>query len=60
MAVGSVIMAVLGLSYASQIPLIDGVKLALFAAALTAKLPPVVFYKAEELHKFISLNIKKI
>ncbi len=60
MAVGSVIMAVLGLSLASGISVSDSVRLALNAAALSASLPPVEFYKAEKLHKFIltEMNIK--
>ena len=52
-AVGSVIMAVLGLSLASEISIKDGVRLALYAAALTATLPPIEFYKAEDLYKYI-------
>ena len=52
-AVGSVIMAVLGLSYAADIPISEGVKLALYSAALTASLPPVNFYNAEKLQNFI-------
>ena len=55
-AVGSVIMAVLGLSFASGISVHDGVKLSLFAAALTASLPPVEFYGVKKLQDFI-LNI---
>lgn len=53
-AVGSVIMAVLGLSYASKIPISDGVKIALFAATLSATLPPVKFYNSKELNNYIS------
>ncbi|MFX0141799.1 MAG: bifunctional heptose 7-phosphate kinase/heptose 1-phosphate adenyltransferase [Candidatus Hodarchaeota archaeon] len=48
-AVGSVIMAALGLSFASGISVLDAVKIALSAAALTAILPPVDFYKADKL-----------
>ena len=55
-AVGSVIMAALGLSFASGISVHDGVKLSLFAAALTASLPPVEFYGVKKLQDFI-LNI---
>ncbi|MFX1588834.1 MAG: bifunctional heptose 7-phosphate kinase/heptose 1-phosphate adenyltransferase [Promethearchaeota archaeon] len=58
-AVGSTIMAVLGLSFASGITITDGVRLALYAAALTATLPPVEFYKAEKLHNFILTEINK-
>lgn len=53
-AVGSVIMAILGLSYASKIPVSDGTKIALFAAALTSSLPPVKFYNSDELREYIS------
>ncbi len=58
-AVGSVIMAVLGLSLASGISVADGVKLALYAASLTATLPPVEFYKAEKLHNFVLTEMNK-
>jgi len=40
-AVGSVIMAALGLSFASETSVFDAAKIALYAAALTASLPPV-------------------
>jgi len=53
-AVGSVIMATLGLSLASRIPLLDGTKISLYAAALTATSPPVEFYSAEKLQNYIS------
>ena len=56
-AVGSVIMAVLGLSYAANLEITDSVKLALYSAALTASLPPVNFYNAEKLQNFISSRI---
>ena len=52
-AVGSVIMAVLGLSYAADLPISDGVNAALYSAALTASLPPVNFYNIEKLQNFI-------
>ncbi len=58
-AVGSVIMAVLGLSFASEISVLNSVKLALSAAALTAMLPPVEFYKAEKLSNYILTQINK-
>ncbi len=58
-AVGSVIMASLGLSYASDILVSDGVKIALFAAALTASLPPVEFYKQERLQNYILTEMNK-
>ncbi|MFW9818984.1 MAG: bifunctional heptose 7-phosphate kinase/heptose 1-phosphate adenyltransferase [Candidatus Thorarchaeota archaeon] len=59
-AVGSVVMAVLGLSYASKIPTIDGVDIALYAAALTASLPPVEFYNQEKLKNYILSKINRI
>jgi D-beta-D-heptose 7-phosphate kinase/D-beta-D-heptose 1-phosphate adenosyltransferase len=55
-AVGSVIMAVLGLSYAADVPILDGVKIALYSAALTASLPPVNFFNQEKLQNFILSN----
>jgi rfaE bifunctional protein kinase chain/domain len=58
-AVGSVIMAVLGLSFASGISVSDGVKLALYAATLTATLPPVEFFKAEKLRSFMLTEMNK-
>jgi len=58
-AVGSVIMATLGLSFASGISLLDSVRIALFAAALTASLPPVEFYKQEKLQDYILTKLKK-
>ncbi|MFX1419569.1 MAG: hypothetical protein ACFE9N_11675 [Promethearchaeota archaeon] len=57
-AVGSVIMATLGLSIASGSSILDGAKLSLYAAALTATCPPVEFYTAEKLQNFISNIIK--
>ncbi|MFW9970654.1 MAG: bifunctional heptose 7-phosphate kinase/heptose 1-phosphate adenyltransferase [Candidatus Odinarchaeota archaeon] len=59
-AVGSVIMAILGLSYASNISVSKGVKIALFAAALTATLPPVEFYKPEKLQNFIQTKMNEL
>lgn len=58
-AVGSVIMAILGLSFASDIIVSNGVRIALHAAALTATLPPVEFYKVEKLHSFILSQMNK-
>ena len=52
-AVGSVIMAALGLSFASETPVVDAAKLALYAAALTASLPPVEFYNLDKLKNYI-------
>ncbi|MFX0153818.1 MAG: bifunctional heptose 7-phosphate kinase/heptose 1-phosphate adenyltransferase [Candidatus Hodarchaeota archaeon] len=58
-AVGSVIMATLGLSFASGISISNGVKISLSAAALTAILPPVEFYDTEKLHNFIIKTMNK-
>jgi len=55
-AVGSSIIAVLGLTYASNIPVLEGAKIAMAAAALSAKLPPVKFFSSETLKKYISIN----
>ena len=55
-AVGSVIMAILGLSFASKVPVSNGVRIALSAAALTASLPPVEFYNSDKLNNFIVSN----
>ncbi|UCD01526.1 MAG: hypothetical protein JSV23_00425 [Promethearchaeota archaeon] len=52
-AVGSVIMATLGLSFASNIPVSSGVRIALSAASLTASLPPVEFYTNDKLSNYI-------
>ncbi|MFW9942658.1 MAG: bifunctional heptose 7-phosphate kinase/heptose 1-phosphate adenyltransferase [Candidatus Thorarchaeota archaeon] len=57
-AVGSVIMATLGLSFAAEISALNSARIALFAAALTATLPPVEFYKVEKLLDFISNSIE--
>ncbi|MBY8989465.1 MAG: hypothetical protein KGD58_01820 [Candidatus Lokiarchaeota archaeon] len=57
-AVGSVIMATLGLSYASKIPVASGARIALSAAALSATLPPVEFYNSDKLSSFIIANSK--
>jgi len=59
-AVGSVIMAVLGLSLASNISVIDAVRLALFAAALVAVLPPVEFYNSKKLTNFLQSKLDKL
>jgi D-beta-D-heptose 7-phosphate kinase/D-beta-D-heptose 1-phosphate adenosyltransferase len=52
-AVGSVIMATLGLSFALNVPVSSGARIALSAAALTASLPPVEFYDSDKLSNFI-------
>ena len=53
-AVGSIIMATLGLSFASKISAFDSVRIALYAAALAASLPPVEFFNSTNLKNFIS------
>jgi rfaE bifunctional protein kinase chain/domain len=57
--VGSVIMASLGLSFSSGMSVYNAVKVSLFAAALTASLPPVDFYNLEKLQDYILKSIKK-
>ncbi|MFX1392116.1 MAG: bifunctional heptose 7-phosphate kinase/heptose 1-phosphate adenyltransferase [Promethearchaeota archaeon] len=52
-SVGSVIMAILSLTYASGISVLDGVKLALFGSALSATSPPVEFFSSEKLRNYI-------
>ena len=52
-AVGSVIMAILSLTYASHISVFDGITIALYGAALSAILPPVEFFNSEKLRKYI-------
>jgi len=59
-SVGSVIMAILSLSYASGIPVSDGVKIALFGAALSATLPPVEFFNSDKLCSYISAQSSKM
>ncbi len=59
-AVGSVIMAVLGLSLASNISVINAVKLALSAAALVAVLPTVEFYDSGKLTNFLQTKLDKL
>jgi len=53
-AVGSVIMAILGLSYAAGISVEDSVELALQGASLSAILPPVEFFVKETLIEYIT------
>lgn len=55
-SVGSVIMAILSLTYASEIPVAEGVKIALHGAALSSNLPPVEFFSSDELRDFILNN----
>lgn len=57
-AVGSVIMATLGLCFASNIPVSIGARIALSAAAFSASLPPVEFYNSDKLSNFIISNSK--
>ena len=56
-AVGSVIMAVLGLSFASGINVVDIVKLALYAAAFTAGLPPVDFFDLRKFSDYLQTEL---
>lgn len=53
-AVGSVIMACLGLSYAAEIDISSTVKIALKSGALSAILPPVEFFGREKLREYIT------
>jgi rfaE bifunctional protein kinase chain/domain len=57
-AVGSVIMAILGLSYAAKLPLNNCVGLALHGGSLSAILPPVEFFNQNKLINYIS-SIKR-
>lgn len=59
-SVGSVIMAILSLSYASGISVSEGVKIALLGAALSATLPPVEFFNSEKLCNYISAQLDNI
>ena len=52
-AVGSVIMAILSLTYGSNIPVFDGIKIALYGAVLSAILPPVEFFDSTKLRNYI-------
>jgi rfaE bifunctional protein kinase chain/domain len=52
-AVGSAIMAVLGLTYASGVDPVHAVKTSLHAAALSAITPPVQFFNLKTLQDFI-------
>jgi bifunctional ADP-heptose synthase (sugar kinase/adenylyltransferase) len=52
-AVGSVIMAILGLSYAAGIPVKKAVHFALKGASLSAILPPIQFFNQAELLEYI-------
>ncbi|MFO8017453.1 MAG: PfkB family carbohydrate kinase [Promethearchaeia archaeon] len=59
-AVGSVIMACLGLSYAADIDILSSIKIALMAGSLSATLPPVEFFNADTLKEYIAKNPKKL
>ena len=58
-AVGSVVMAVLGLSFASRLTVIESVKLALLAAAFTAVLPPVEFYDLQKFSNYLITELDR-
>ena len=53
-AVGSAIMAVLGLAFAAKIPVLPTIHASLYAAGLSAISPPVNFFSAKELEEFIT------
>jgi rfaE bifunctional protein kinase chain/domain len=53
-AVGSAIMAVLGLALAANIPVSQAVQTSLHAAVLSAIFPPVNFFSVNELTQFIT------
>ena len=53
---GSTIMAILGLSFASNIPVLESTKISLYGAALSATLLPVDFFTSEKLCDFIQKN----
>jgi len=52
-SVGSAIMAILGLSFAAKLPIMDSAKLAIHGAALSASLPPIEFFDYEKLKKYV-------
>ncbi|MFX1501117.1 MAG: bifunctional heptose 7-phosphate kinase/heptose 1-phosphate adenyltransferase [Promethearchaeota archaeon] len=58
-AVGSVIMAILGLGYAAKISAFNTAKIAIYAASLSASLPPVDFLNSENLLNFIQTCLDK-
>ncbi|HDZ17013.1 hypothetical protein LCGC14_0807430 [marine sediment metagenome] len=58
-AVGSVVMAVLGLSFASRLTVFECVKLALLAAAFTAVLPPVEFYDSKKFRNYLVAKLDR-
>ncbi|MBY8992881.1 MAG: hypothetical protein KGD58_19240, partial [Candidatus Lokiarchaeota archaeon] len=52
-SVGSAIMAILGLTFASNLPVLDSIELALFGAALSSSLPPIEFFDSKKLRDYI-------
>lgn len=52
-SVGSIIMAILGMSFAAKLPIYDSAKLALYGAALSASLKPIVFFDSKSLERYI-------
>ena len=52
-AVGSAIMAILGLAFAAGVPIYQAIQSSLYAAVLSAISPPVNFFSAKELSQFI-------
>ena len=58
-SVGSIIMAILSLTYASNIDVSIGAKIALYGAALSALLPPIEFFNLSQLTNYISSNTKE-
>jgi len=57
-AIGSIVMAVLGLTYAARTPVLEGSKIALYGAALEATVPPIDFLSADLLINYISKIIE--
>jgi rfaE bifunctional protein kinase chain/domain len=53
-SVGSAIMAILALTYASKIPIRESVEISMYGATLSATLPPVDFFNTQELCNYIS------
>jgi rfaE bifunctional protein kinase chain/domain len=52
-AVGSAIMAILGLAFAASVPVSQAIQSSLYAAVLSAISPPVKFFSAKDLSEFI-------
>jgi len=53
-AIGSILMALLGLSYAGGLSVSDSIKISLLGASLEATLSPVDFYNPQRLKTYIS------